>query len=124
MFGGWLHDIEQEQIVTATQSASEPAPAVVHNLQVHAPAGEEALHQLAELDVIIDQQDRDPCLGRDSPGILILAGCHDRDPPGEARASNHLGRGVILGFILPDALPGHRVDSPIKAAHWGSSAPG
>ncbi len=52
---------------------------------------------------------------------LVVMG---RNPPGEARASNHPGRGVILGFILPDALPGHRVDSPIKAAHWGSSAPG
>ena len=60
---GWLHDIEQEQIVTAPQSPRKPAPAVVYNFQVHAPADEEALHQLAELDVVIDEQDRDPRLG-------------------------------------------------------------
>ena len=117
MFGGWLHDIEQEQIVTAPQSPRNPAPAVVDNLQVHAPAGEEALHQLAELDVVIDEQDRDPRLGLGRASPWILVGCHGRDPPGEARASNHPVRGMILGFILPDALPGHRVDSPIKAAH-------
>jgi hypothetical protein len=61
------HDIEQEQIVTAPQSPRQPAAAVVYNLQVHAAAGEESLHQLAELDVVIDEPDRGPRLGGVSP---------------------------------------------------------
>jgi hypothetical protein len=46
----------------------------MYNLQAHAAAGEEALHQLAELDVVIDEQDRDPRLGlgRASPWILVV----------------------------------------------------
>ena len=57
------HDIEQEQVVTAPQSPRQAAPAVVDNFEVHAPASEEALHQLAELNVVIDEQDRDPRVG-------------------------------------------------------------
>ncbi len=58
------HDIEQEQVVASVQGPGKPAPAVVDDFQVDFAAGEESLHQLAELDVVIHEQNGKPRLGR------------------------------------------------------------
>ena len=51
------HHVEQDQVVPAAEGPGEAPAAVVGGLQADAAPGEELLHQLAELDVVVDQQD-------------------------------------------------------------------
>ena len=102
------HDVEQDQVVTAPQSPGQAAPAVVCNLQVHAAAGEELC--ISSQSSTSSSTSRIEILARAVPplnsGWLSWSGF-----TGKARASNYPCRGVILGFILPDAFarPSYRL---------------
>ena len=67
------HHVEQDQVVPAAERPGQPPSAVVDRLQADAPAGEELLHQLAELDVVVDQQDRESRRARARPESVRLA---------------------------------------------------
>ena len=53
----------------AAEGTRQAPPAVVDRLDRHAPRREELAHQLAQLHVVIDQQDRDIRLGRARSGF-------------------------------------------------------
>ncbi len=52
------HHVEQHQIVLAGQRPAQSAAAVVHGFQTDVSPGEELLQELAQLDVVVDHQDR------------------------------------------------------------------
>ena len=57
------HHVQEDQVVLAVEGARQAPAAVVDRLDRHAPRREELAHQLAQLHIVVDQQDREIRLG-------------------------------------------------------------
>ncbi len=113
--------------MSSSQSTGKTTPAVMDYFQLHTPTSEESLHQLAELDVVIDKQNCDTCLGCTLAWIRIVDGGHGRAPPCKAKIPDPLVLGVgAWSSALPgvEHWPYNRLESPRKVVHWGSTEPG